>query len=261
MNKLLKILLVCFMTIGITGCSKNDEDLLTTIQERGTIIVATEGTWSPWTYYDEDNNLVGFDVEVMKAIASKLGVQCEFVVGEWDGLLAGVDAKRFDLVANGVEIDEDRKNKYNFTEPYAYIRTALIVRKDKNDIQTFEDLEGKTTTNSLGSTYAKLAESYGATNTAVDDLNKTFELVLQGRVDATLNAELSFDDYLKAHPDANLEVVDLTETASHVALPLRKDESTATLIEAINKAIQELRTEGKLSEISNKYFEKDITKQ
>lgn len=261
MNKLLKILLVCFMTIGIMGCSKNDKDLLTTIQERGTIIVATEGTWSPWTYYDEDNNLVGFDVEVMKAIASKLGVECEFVVGEWDGLLAGVDAKRFDLVANGVEIDEDRKNKYNFTEPYAYIRTALIVRKDKNDIQTFEDLEGKTTTNSLGSTYAKLAESYGATNTAVDDLNKTFELVLQGRVDATLNAELSFDDYLKAHPDANLEVVDLTETASHVALPLRKDESTATLIEAINKAIQELRIEGKLSEISNKYFGKDITKQ
>ena len=262
MKKLVKYLLLCVMTISMLGCAKNEDnkDLLETIQERGTIIVATEGTWSPWTYHDENDNLVGFDVEVMEAIAQKLGVECEFVVAEWDSLLAGVDSGRFDLVANGVEIDEDRKAKYDFTNPYGYIRTALIVTKDTDTIQTFEDLDGKTTTNSLGSTYAKLAESYGATNTAVDDLNKTFELVLQGRVDATLNAELSFYDYLKAHPEANLEVVDLTEEASHVALPLRK-ENTASLIEAINKAIDELSAEGKLTEISNKYFGTDITQQ
>lgn len=261
MKKLIKYFFLCAMMIGLVACTKKeDKDLLETIQERGTIIVATEGTWSPWTYYNEENKLVGFDVEVMEAIAKKLDVECEFVVAEWDSLLAGVDSGRFDLVANGVEIDEDRKAKYDFSAPYGYIRTALIVTKDNDTIKTFKDLDGKTTTNSLGSTYAKLAESYGATNTAVDDLLKTFELVLQGRADATLNAELSFYDYLKAHPEANLEVVDLTEEASHVALPLRK-ENTASLIEAINKAIDELSKEGTLTEISNKYFGTDITQQ
>ena len=261
MKKLIKYLLLCVMTIGLFGCTKEDnKDLLETIQERGTIIVGTEGTWSPWTYHDENDKLVGFDVEVMEAIAEKLGVKCEFVVAEWDSLLAGVESKRFDIVANGVDIDEDRKAKYNFTVPYAYNRVALIVTKDNNTIQSFEDLEGKTTTNSFGSTYAKLAESYGATNTAVDDLNKTFELVLQGRADATLNAELSFYDYLKAHPESNLEVVDLTEEATQVALPVRK-ENTASLIEAINKAIEELSADGTLTAISNKYFGADITQQ
>ena len=261
MKKLIKYLLLCVMTISLFSCTKEDnKDLLETIQERGTIIVGTEGTWSPWTYHDENDKLVGFDVEVMEAIAEKLGVKCEFVVAEWDSLLAGVESKRFDIVANGVDIDEDRKAKYNFTVPYAYNRVALIVTKDNNTIQSFEDLEGKTTTNSFGSTYAKLAESYGATNTPVDDLNKTFELVLQGRADATLNAELSFYDYLKAHPESNLEVVDLTEEATQVALPVRK-ENTASLIEAINKAIEELSADGTLTAISNKYFGADITQQ
>ena len=143
MKKLIKYLLLCVMTISLFGCTNEDnKDLLDTIQERGTIIVATEGTWSPWTYHDENNKLVGFDVEVMEAIAEKLGVKCEFVVAEWDSLLAGVDSGRFDIVANGVEIDEDRKAKYDFTNPYGYIRTALIVTKDNTTIKTFEDLKG-----------------------------------------------------------------------------------------------------------------------
>ena len=262
MKKILKLVFVLFLVVSMVGCSKKEDnrDLLEVIKERGTIIVATEGTWSPWTYHNEKDELVGFDVDVMKAIAKELGVECEFVVAEWDSLLAGVDSKRFDIVANGVEINEDRQKKYDFTDPYGYIRTALIVKKENNEIKSFEDLDGKTTTNSLGSTYATLAEGYGATNTPVDDLNKTFELVLQDRADATLNAELSFQDYLKAHPESELEVVDLTEEASLVSLPVRKGEETKSLIEAINNAIAKLSADGTLAQISNQYFGVDITK-
>ena len=262
MKKILKLVFVLLLAVSMVGCSKKEEDrdLLEVIKERGTIIVATEGTWSPWTYHNEKDELVGFDLDVMKAIAKEIGVECEFVVAEWDSLLAGVDSKRFDIVANGVEINEDRQKKYDFTDPYGYIRTALIVKKGNTDIKSFEDLDGKTTTNSLGSTYATLAEGYGATNTPVDDLNKTFELVLQDRADATLNAELSFQDYLKAHPEAQLEVVDLTEEASLVSLPVRKGEETAALIEAINDAIAKLSADGTLTQISNQYFGVDITK-
>lgn len=236
-----------------------EDDLLSQIKAKGAITIATEGTWAPWTYHDENDNLVGYDVEVAAAIAQKLGVEAEFIEGEWDGLFAGLDAARYDIVANGVEITDERAEKYDFSDPYAYIRTAIIVKGDDDTIQTFEDLDGKTTANTLASTYALLAESYGATATGVDDLNQTIELLLAGRVDATLNAEVTFYDYMKAHPEANLKIAALTEEASQVAIPVRKGEASASLVEAINQAIRELAEEGKLTELSEKYFGSDIS--
>lgn len=218
-----------------------------------------EGTWAPWTYHDENDELVGFDVEVGKAIAEKLGVEPNFVEGEWDGLLAGLESGRYDIMVNGVEITEERQEKYDFSEPYAYIRTALIVAADNEEIASFEDLAGKTTANTITSTYAALAESYGATNTGVDDLNQTIELLLAGRIDATLNAEVTFYDYMDQHPDSPLKIADLTEEASYVAIPMPKGENADSLREAINTAIVELREDGTLSEISIKYFGSDIT--
>ena len=79
-------------------------DMLARIQEKGEIVIATEGTWAPWTYHDEDDNLVGFDVEIAKLIAEKLGVKATFVECEWDSIFAGIDAGRYDMAANGVEI-------------------------------------------------------------------------------------------------------------------------------------------------------------
>ncbi len=162
---------------------------------------------------------------------------------------------------NGVEITDERSEKYDFTDAYAYIRTALIVGSGNNEITSFENLDGKTTANSINSTYMYLAEEYGATVLGVDTLDQTLDMVLSGRADATLNAELSFDDYMKVHPDAALKVAALTEEASHVAIPVRKGDDSKTLREAVNEAIEELRGNGKLAEISEKYFGKDITKQ
>ncbi len=235
------------------------QDQLARIMEAGEITVAMEGTWAPWTYHDENDELVGFDVEVAQNIAEKLGVTATFVEGEWDGLLAGLDAGRYDIMVNGVDYTEERAEKYDFSEPYGYIRTALIVRGDNTDINSFEDLEGKTTANTISSTYTQLAESYGAVTTGVDDLNQTIELLLQGRIDATLNAEVTFYDYMSAHPESDLKVAALTEEANNVCIPLRKGEDSASLREAINQAIEELRAEGVLSEISVKYFGTDIT--
>ena len=282
LTKLTALTLTAALAVGLTACGSTADttaaestadtagtettetaggDLLSEIQAKGTITVAMEGTWAPWTYHDEDDNLVGYDVEVATKIAEKLGVEPQFIEGEWDGLLAGLDAGRYDIMVNGVDITPERAEKYDFSTPYAFNRTAVITTKDNDSINTLEDLNGKNTANTISSTYAQLAEQYGANVTGVDDLNQTFELLLSGRIDATLNAEMTYYDYMKEHPDANAKIAVLTDDANEVAIPMRKGDETATLRTAIDAAIDELRADGTLKELSEKYFGADISSE
>lgn len=244
-----------------TASDSSSDDLLSAIKERGYITVAMEGTWAPWTYHDEDDNLVGFDVEVAKAVADELGVDVQYQEGEWDGLLAGVQSGRYDIMVNGVGYTEERAQAYTFSDPYCYNKTALIVKGDNEDIKSLEDLKGKTTCNSANSTYQLIAEEYGANVLDVETLDGTLEMVLAGtdRADATLNAEASFLDYMNAHPDANLKIVDYYPESEKVCIIMPKGDSSDSLKEAINSAIEKLRADGTLSELSNKYFGGDIT--
>ena len=244
-----------------SAASTGAADQLASIQANGKLVVALEGAWQPWSYHDESDTLVGYDVEVSRAIAEKLGVEPEYVESDWDSLFAGLDAGRFDIVCNGVEVTDERAKTYDFTTPYGYIHTALAVRKDNEDIKSFEDLKGKTTANSLASTYMELAESYGATVQSIDTLEETIQLLTAGRIDATLNADVSFYDYLNVHPDADFKLVAQTEDASHVAIPVRKGDDSASLLEAINTAIDELRADGTLKALGEKYFGQDISSE
>lgn len=261
-------LTACSQSSGQTSSPSSSEpaqteaptDLLTQIQERGEIVVAMEGTWAPWTYHDEDDQLVGYDVEVAQNIAQRLGVEARFAEGEWDGLLAGLDSGRYDIMVNGVDIDEARSEKYDFSIPYAYNRTTVIVSGDNDSIQSMEDLNGKSTANTLNSTYANVAESYGAEVTGVDDFIQTIELLNSGRIDATLNAEVSYYDYMAQHPDANVKIACIDPQSTQVAIPMRKGEESAALVAAINDALAEMAGDGTLTELSMKYFGTDISK-
>ena len=259
--------------LSLTGCSSKDTaastastassatlNKLDSIQKSGKLVVALEGAWQPWSYHDSSDTLVGYDVEVSRAIAEKRGVEPEYVESDWDSLFAGLDAGRYDMVCNGVEVTEERAKTYAFTTPYGYIHTALAVRKDNTDITSFEDLKGKTTANSLASTYMELAESYGATVQGIDTLEETIQLLTAGRIDATLNADVSFYDYLNVHPDADFKLVAQTAEASHVAIPVLKSEDTAYL-DALNTAIEELRADGTLKALGEKYFGQDISSE
>ena len=246
-------------TPASTGTDAAAGDLLAQIKANGFITIAMEGTWAPWTYHDETDTLVGFDVEVGQKIAENLGVEARFIEGEWDGLLAGLEAGRYDIMINGVDVTAERQQKYDFSTPYAFNRTAVIVRGDDDSIQTMEDLKDKQTANTISSTYAEVAEKYGANVTGVDDLNQTMELLLSGRIDATLNAEVTFYDYLKAHPDANVKIAAIDPEVTSVAIPMRKGEETASLLAAVNEALDALRADGTLTALSEKYFGGDIT--
>ncbi len=233
----------------------NADGLLKQVLDKGTLVAGMEGNWAPWSYHDLDTNeVIGYDADTARAIGEKLGVEVQIVEAPWESLFAGLDDGRYDIVINGVEVTDERSEKYDFSEPYAYIHTALVVRKDNEEIKSFDDLKGKKTVNSIGSTYMELAESYGASAAGVSTLNDTIQNVIDGRADATLNADVSIYDYLNQQPDANIKIVATTEDASHVAIPIRKGDETASFEKAVNAAIEELKADGTLAELSEKYF-------
>ncbi len=238
------------------------EGQLGAVQSAGKMVVGMEGDWAPWSYHDTDSNeVIGFDADTARAIGEKLGVEVEIVEAPWESLFAGLDDGRYDMVVNGVEITEERSEKYDFSEPYGYIHTALVVRGDNEDIHSFEDLSGKKTVNSIGSTYMELAESYGASAAGVSTLNDTIQNVLDGRADATLNADVSIYDYMNQQPDADIKIAAVTEEASQVAIPMRKGDESASFREAVNEAVRELKEDGTLAKLSEQYFGSDITKE
>ena len=260
MKKLLSVaLLLALLTVLTLSACAEGGDALARIRERGTLVIATEGNWQPWTYHDENDVLTGFDVEIGKLLAEGLGVEPEFQETAWDAILTGVDAGRFDIACNGVGYTETRAEKYSFSTPYVYTQIVLVVKGDNDAINTVEDLNGKTTANTASSTFAAIGERYGATVTPVDSLTETIMLVEQGRVDATINAKGSIDDYISQHPEANIRVAQILPEGEPVAFPVRKGEDTATLLAAIDEILEARRQDGTLSALSEKFFGVDLT--
>lgn len=254
---------VAVAALMITGCATGgSKDHLARIKEAGKITVATEGVWAPFTYHDEETNeLVGFDVEVAEEIARRIGVKAEFAEGDFDGGLTGVSQGTFDMMANGVDVTPERSQTFDFSEPYAFDHAVVVTRADNDDIASFDDLAGKTTANSVGSTYAQMGEEYGAKVVNVPTLGETMELVLNKTADATINANTSVGDYLLTTGETSLKIAATDPEVTSYAIPLEKGADNDTLRTEINKAIEEMRNDGTLSWISMRYFGTDITKE
>ena len=198
-------------------------------------------------------------MEVATKVAEKLGVKAVITEGPWDGLLTGLDTGVYDVVVNGVDVTPERSETFDFTDAYAYDHIDLVVKKENTAITSFEDLKGKKSANSTGSTYAEMGEEYGATVSNVPTLAETMELVLNGTVDATINADTSIQDYLNTTGEKGLKIVAQDDEATEYAIPVKK--GNASLKEAINDALKELREEGTLKELSVKYFGADLTEK
>ena len=239
------------------GSTAESTDLLDKIQEAGVIVVGTEGTYSPNSYHDEDGNLVGFDVDVARGIAEQLGVDIEFMEAEWDSLFGALDAGRIDIIVNEVEYSDERAEKYDFSEPYTYVHGALLVAEDNTDITGFDDLEGKRAAQNLTSSWGQEAENYGAELVSVDAVAQGIELILSGRADCMLNAETAFYDYMNKQPDTPVKIVATTDTTTSSQIPVPK--GNERLVEAINDALDEMRSSGELAQLSEQYFGADVT--
>lgn len=240
---------------GNTATAQNS---LEAVKASGKLRIGTEGTYAPFTYHDASGKLTGFDVEIAEEVAKRLGVEPEFFETQWDGIFAGMDAKRFDVIFNEVSINEDRKVKYDFSEPYIVSKAVLIVSENNEDIKTFADLKGKKAGQSLTSNLSDIARENGAEIVATDGFNQAMDLLTSGRIDATVNDGLSYLDLKKQKPDVKIKVVDEIPDGSQSAAVFLKGNDE--LVKAVSDAIVEMKSDGTYLKISEKYFGADVSK-
>ncbi len=247
------------VTENLTAATETDKetDLLDEIQERGYIIVGTEGTYSPNSYHDENDKLVGFDVEVAATVAKYMGVEVRYVEMEWASIFAALDAGQIDIVVNEVGYTAERAEKYDFSDPYAFVQGGILVKSDNTDINSFEDLAGKIAANESTSTWGAAALDYGAELDPVNAMAQSISEVLNGRADCTLNYVTAFADYMKENPDAEVKIAAYSEPEPSSYIPVAKGNDR--LVAAINDALAQAAANGELSEISMKYFGIDVT--
>lgn len=257
MKTAVALVLVSAVQFGFAHAALADSGL-SKIQSAGVIKFGTEGTYPPFTYHDASGALVGFDVDIGREVAKRLNVKAEFVEGKWDGLIAGLDAQRYDAVINEVSITPERQQKYDFSTPYIASKAVLIVNSNNSAIHTFDDLKGKKSAHTLTSNYAQLAKKYGAEIVGTDGFNQSVDLVVQGRADATINDNLSFLDFKKHKPDAPVKIVATQSDAEEEGIIFRKP--NPELKAAIDKAIGEIKADGTYLKISQKYFGADVSK-
>jgi len=173
-------------------------------------------------------------------------------------MFAGLDAKRFDAVANEVSIRDDRKQKYDFSDPYIVSKAVLIVHQDNTDIKQLADLKGKKSGQSLTSNLTDIAKANGAEIVQTDGFNQAIELLMSKRIDATINDGLSYLDFKKQKPDAPIKIVAETDDASQSGFLFNKN--NPELVEAVNKALADMKQDGTYLKISEKWFGADVSK-
>jgi cystine transport system substrate-binding protein len=245
-------------TAGVTGATAATDTSLADVQGAGELVVGTEGTYRPFSYHvDGSGDLTGYDVEVARAVAEELGVEIRFEETQWDAIFAGLEAGRFDVIANQVSITPEREESYTFSQPYTYSTGVIVVAEGTTDIASFEDLEGKTTAQSLTSNWHTLAQESGAHIEAIEGWAQAATLVEQGRVDATINDKLTFLDYQKQTGDTGLAIAAETADFSRSAFALAS--GSDSLARAVDDALAVLAEDGTLAEISAEFFGDDVS--
>jgi cystine transport system permease protein len=242
--------------LAAAACGAPDSDKADRIQTAGVLRVGTEGVYAPFSYHDESGQLVGYDVDVAKAVGDKLGVKVEFVETPWDSMFAALEANRFDIVANQVTINAERKAKYDLSDPYAIGQGVIVTRADDNSVKSLADLKGKIAAENPTSNWAELARANGARVESVDGFAQAIKLLNQGRVDVVVNDSIAVYQYLAETGDTTVKIAAETDEKSEQGFAARKDSG---LLPELNKALKDLSNDGTLPKISEKYLKANVS--
>ena len=236
-------------------------NLLDKLNNKETILVGTMGTYAPFTYHEKDGKLTGYDVEVTRAVAAKLGVKVEFKETPWDAMMAGLKAGRFDIVANQVALTSpERQAMFDKATPYSWSGKMLVARSDHAPVARLRNIKGIKTAVMLASNYDEVAQKMGADIVHTDTMAQGLMLVQQKRAELTLNDELSLLDYLKKTPDSGLKSVWRTPDAEKLGAGLVINKGNEAALEKINGAMKELQEDGTLKRLGEQFFGEDVSK-
>lgn len=242
-----------------TPAQTEGDGSLQRVLDAGKLTIGAEGNWIPYVYNEDGTgDLTGFEVEVAKEVASRLGVEAEFQISDsWDPVLAGLDAARYDIVICGVNPNPERQEKYACTIAYAENPYCLVVNGDNTEITSFDDLSGKLCINSPSSAAGQIAQRYGAT-TADGDLTAAMEQLNTGRADAHVNNVAAVDAYMAERPDVNVKIAATYEPEEEnryeieSAAMLRKEDQE--LYDKVSEILQSMIDDGTLYDLTVKYF-------
>lgn len=262
MKKTLSLLLIAIVVlITAAGCSKKDENISTleSIKKAGVMKIGLDDSFPPMEYRDEKNNLVGFDIDLGNAIAEKLGVKAEYVTTDFAGIIEALKAGKFDVAITALSITDERKEKILFSEPYIMEGQIVAVKAGNNAMSKVSDLTGKVVAAQLGSTSEEAAKKLEGLKEykAYDKVTEAFHDLEIGRIDAVVVDELVGMYYMSKAPE-DYKVLNEKLTDEPIGIGFKKED--ADLQAAVQKAFDELKEEGTLSEISMKWFGKDVYK-
>ena len=260
MFKKIAFLATSVLALTTTTQSVAADSLLERINNKGTITVGTEGTYAPFTYHDASGKLTGYDVEVTRAVGEKLGVTIEFKETQWDAMLAGLKAGRFDLVANQVALTTpERRATFDKTEPYSWSGAMMLVRKDDDSIKSLDDVKGRKAAQTLSSNYGELATKLQADIVPIDGMAQGLLLIQQKRADLTFNDSLALLDYLKKNPNSGLKTAWEAPAEEKLGAGLIANKGNDEALAKISAAIVELRNDGTLKKLGEQFFGKGIS--
>lgn len=256
-KRILLLSLLVTLIMVITGCTNNSKNLT---KEKGSLTIGLEGTYAPYSYRD-GSKLKGFEVEYGKAIAKELDLKAKFVPTKWDSLIAGLNSNTFDVVLNNVSIDKDRQAHYEFSQPYIYSKSVLIVPSNST-IKNATDLKGVKVAEGTGTDNYNKAEKFKANIISSPDFASTMSMLKSGRIKATINSKEAFLTWKKSNPKTDLKYIEIPDSQLKISeiAPLYNKKSTK-LSDKVSKATKKLYANGTMKKLSIKYFGEDITKK
>ncbi|WP_186152708.1 cystine ABC transporter substrate-binding protein [Burkholderia gladioli] len=254
-----KLLTAALIDASFVAATSHAADLLDEAKQRGTLRIGLEGTFPPFNSKAPSGELVGYDVDIAKAVAAKLGLKPEFVTTEWSGIIAGLQAGKFDVIVNQVGVTDKRKEVLDFSPAYTYSAAQLIQRKDDTrNFKSLDDLKGKKLGVGLGTNYMDMAKSVpGIDVKTYPGAPEYLRDLAAGRLDAALNDRLMLA-YLLKNSQLPLRTGATLEAGQPSAIPFKK--GNPKFAKAIDDAMTQLEADGTFTKISDKWFGIDVSK-
>ncbi len=244
------LILLAAVSLLLVGCKKKEE-----AAEMLHIVIATDATWPPMEMVDENKEIVGFDIDLMKAVAEKGGFTVEFQNTAWDGIFAGLAAGVFDAVMSSVTITEERKKTMDFSVPYINAGQILIVPQATSGVDELADLKGKSVGAQIGTTGSFEVEKVsGVELLTYDEIGLAFEDLANGRIDAVVADTPVAADYALMNPNykGRLKIVGEPFTDEFYGVAVKKDNKE--ILDAINKGLNAILNTDTYKKIENEWL-------